>query len=263
MALYENIVGMIGGSGFEDALDAELGQPLQAASAVTTEYGEANVTVYKSPDGNAIAFLPRHGAMHGIAPHLINHHANIAALQSAGCRFVLSTTAVGSLRQEFHPGDLAVPDDFLDLRGGAPTTLYNTPGNVAHTEFTEPFSRLARAVLIKAAEDAASESRLTHTIIHPRATYLCVHGPRYETPAEVRCFAAWGADLVGMTVAPEAILARESGLDYATISVVTNYGTGLSSEALSHGEVEAMMRARRAAVVSALLLASDTLARHS
>ncbi len=256
----ENIVGIIGGSGFEDALDTELGVPLQAASFMETEHGAAGITIYKSPGGSAVAFLPRHGAGHVIAPHLINHHANIAALKAIGCRFVLSTTAVGSLRQEFHPGDLAVPDDFLDLRGGPPTTLYNTPGKVEHTDFTEPFDRAARAVLIQAAEDAVSELHVADTIIHPRATYLCVSGPRYETPAEVRCFASWGADLVGMTVVPEAILARESGLGYATLSVVTNYGTGISSEALSHGEVEAMMRARRAPVVAALLLASDALA---
>ncbi len=250
-----NPVAVIGGTGFETALQESIGAdgtPL--VESVPTQYGQAENTWIAS-GGNPIAFLPRHGPGHTVPPHRINHRANIAALHQLGVQSVFSTAAVGSLRLEYKPGDLAVCDDFMDLRVGAPTTFFDE-SPVVHTDFTEPFSTRLRNLLLQNLEPSAADARGgSDAIIHPRATYLCLDGPRFETPAEVRCFGSWGCDLVGMTVAAEAILARELGMEYASVAVVTNFGTGLSATPLFHGEVEQMMRERRPTVVAMLLRA--------
>jgi len=245
-------IAVIGGTGFETALQESIGEgSIARGESISTPYGVVEIA-WLECDGGPIAFLPRHGKAHSVAPHLINHRANIAALHQIGVRGILSTAAVGSLRSKYKPGDIAICDDFIDLRGGPPTTFFDQ-STVVHTDFTEPFSASLRKILLRRAERTAANARLPADIIHSRATYLCLSGPRYETPAEVRCFASWGCDIVGMTVAPEAILARELGMQYANIAVITNYGTGLAPSALSHGEVEQMMRERRPAVVEMLL----------
>jgi len=215
---------------------------------ISTPYGEARVTRADLGDGLELIFLARHGVGHTLPPHLINHRANIAALRDLQVEAIFATTAVGSLQKEIAPGDFVLLDDFLDLTKGAVVTFFETPGQVRHVDFSEPYDPGLRKVLL--------ETRDTNLPVHPRGTYLCVSGPRYETPAEVRLFARWGADVVGMTGAPEAILCREAGLRYAGVSLATNYGTGLMSEAvLSHADVEAQMASRREALAAWLLRA--------
>ena len=142
-----------------------------------------------------------------------------------------------------------VLDDFLDFTKGDVTTFFDQPGQVRHTDFSHPYDPDLRETLL-----ATAPPELT---VHPRGTYLCVSGPRYETPAEVRLFASWGADVVGMTGAPEAILCREAGLRYAGVALATNYGTGLlTGAALSHAEVEEQMALRRSALADWLLRAA-------
>lgn len=235
-------IAIIGGTGFGESLVA--GTP----ETVETEYGQALVTRGDLGDGRELVFLARHGPGHRLPPHLINHRANIAALQSLGVGAVLATAAVGSLRREVAPGDCVVLDDFLDFTHGGPLTFFDAPGNVRHTDFVTPYDPALREALLREA-DTDIRPRL-----HPRGTYLCVSGPRYETPAEVRLFASWGADVVGMTGAPEAVLCREAGLPYAAVALVTNYGSGLlDTTPLSHTEVEAQMTACRAALAAWLL----------
>ena len=204
--------------------------------SVTTTYGVATITV-GTLRGERVAFLARHGAGHRLPPHRINHRANIAALARLGVRAVIATAAVGALHTRLFAGDFVLPDDFIDFTGmrEGKTFFDGDSGIVVHTDFTRPYSDAARAAVLAAAESLA-------TPIHPAGTYLACDGPRYETPAEVRLFAQWGADVVGMTGVPEATLAREAGLHYAGIALVTNPGAGLSATPLTHAEVEAAMR---------------------
>jgi 5'-methylthioadenosine phosphorylase len=241
---------VIGGTGFETALLDRFGD-VYSSRTVDTQYGSVEITVLTTEIGR-IGFLPRHGLSHGVAPHNVNHRANIDALAGMGVRFVFSTAAVGSLKLEIEPGDIVVPDDFIDLRGGGATTFFDA-GKVVHTDFSHPFDLRARELLLESCNRETAPAPLRRSIIHPTGVYVCASGPRYETPAEVRCYAALGGDVVGMTVAPEAILAREAGLGYASICVATNYGTGLSPSPLSHSEVEQIMAMRRPMVASVLV----------
>lgn len=238
-------VAIIGGTGFGTALVA--GTP----ETVETEYGLASLTRADLSGGPELLFLARHGAGHSLPPHRINHRANIAALRDLGVDAVFATTAVGSLRPEIAPGDFVVLDDFLDFTKGEVVTFYGEPGGVRHTDFVHPYDPRLREILL---QSAGPEIRPR---VHPTGTYLCMSGPRYETPAEVRLFGRWGASVVGMTGAPEAVLCREAGLRYAGVALVTNYGTGLLSAApLSHAEVEAEMAASRDLLAAWLLRAA-------
>lgn len=236
-------IAIIGGTGFGQALVA--GTP----ETVPTPYGDAALTRATLGEGRELLFLARHGAGHVLPPHQINHRANIAALRELGADAVFATAAVGSLRVEIAPGDCVVLDDFLDCTKGEVVTFFDAPGSVRHTDFVHPYDPTLRETLLQTADPSLT--------VHPRGTYLCVSGPRYETPAEVRLFAQWGADVVGMTSAPEAVLCREAGLRYAGVALATNYGTGLlSNTPLSHTDVEAQMAERRAALAAWLLRAA-------
>ena len=238
-------VAIIGGTGFGTALVAG------TAEVIETEYGPASVTRAALDDGLGLLFLARHGAGHSLPPHRINHQANIAALRDLGADAVFATTAVGSLRSEIAPGDFVVLDDFLDFTKGEPVTFYGEPGGVRHTDFVHPYDPSLREILLQTAGTEIAAR------VHPTGTYLCTSGPRYETPAEVRLFGQWGASVVGMTGAPEAILCREAGLRYAGVALATNYGTGLLTKSpLSHAEVEAEMAASRDALAAWLLRAA-------
>ena len=240
-------VAVIGGSGFGTAFTG--GEP----TTVETEYGAASVTRGAADHGTEFVFLARHGAGHTLPPHRINHRANIAALRSLGVTAIYATAAVGSLRLALAPGHFVIFDDFLDLTKGEPTTFFSAPGEVRHTDMGEPYSRELRARLI----GASSTDRAA--AVHSTGTYVCVSGPRYETPAEIRMMAALGGDIVGMTGAPEAILAREAGLPYAGVGIVTNYGCGLvPGHTLSHTEVETQMAASREELRAWLMRALET-----
>jgi len=225
-------IAVIGGTGVgQFALDEAPVEP----AIVTTPFGEALARVGRLA-GRRVVFLARHGPGHRLPPHRINYRANIAALKMLGARAVLATTAVGGLRTDLAPGTFVLLDDFIDFtrQPGRGMTFFDAPGQVVHTGFSVPYSELLRAAVAEAARELKIPLR-------PRGTYLCGDGPRYETPAEVRLFAAWGADVVGMTGVPEVTLAREAGLHYAGISLVTNLGSGLASAPLTHVEVEEAM----------------------
>lgn len=232
---------IIGGTGFSDAV---LGG---VSEVVSTPYGPCDLSKCTAVDGSYFYFLPRHGIGHSTAPHLINHHANIAALVQYGVTHVLSTAAVGSLRKVYTPGSFVVLNDLIDLSRGPVTTFFNEPGSVTHTDFTHPFDEDLRQQLI------ASLSGNKRLQFHTNGTYVSVSGPRYETPAEVAMFAAFGGDVVGMTVAAEAILSKEAGLKYACLGVITNYGTGINDGVLSHCDVVTQMQDAFPAVQTLLL----------
>jgi len=228
------LIALIGGTG--------VGQfPLDdspVSVTLKTPYGTA-VAEMGRLRGKEVVFLARHGAGHRVPPHRINYRANIAALYQMGVRAVLATTAVGSLRADLKTGDLVLLDDLIDFtRYRTGKTFFDGEGDapVVHTDFTIPYSPALRAATLSAAQ-------ALNLPIHPTGTYLCNDGPRFETPAEVRLFAQWGADVVGMTGVPEATLAREAGLHYAGVSLVANLAAGLSPESVMHTEVEVAMAA--------------------
>lgn len=254
-----NRIGIIGGTGFSEGL-SELAGGAFHENVIQTRYGRVTARFLPLAEGGEIVFIPRHGFGHAVPPHRIDHWAHITVLKDCGVKQVLSTSAVGSLRESLRPGDLIILSDFIDLRGGPPTTFFEGDNRIVrHTDFTEPFCKDLRALLIEEAKNGKNRAGSTPTV-HPEGIYLCLSGPRYETPAEVRLFASWGADVVGMTVAPEAILAREAGLCYASVAVATNMACGLSATELSHREVEAQMAITRPFMIELLHRAASLLA---
>jgi 5'-methylthioadenosine phosphorylase len=237
-------IAIIGGTGFGDGLgQAEI-------MHFETSFGVSQLSVYATDVGIEVVFLPRHGAGHRIPPHKINHRASIAALSEIGVAGVFATAAVGSLQKKIAPGDFVVLDDFIDMTKGDVVTFFDRAGEITHTPFDTPFDPTLRSALI-----ATAERNVTYKV-HSHGTYLCASGPRYETPAEVKLYARWGASVVGMTVAPEAILCREAGIPYACVATVTNYGCGLvAKEVLSHTDVEKMMAVSREALLAWVLRA--------
>lgn len=223
-------IAIIGGTG---VYDPELLTDL-AEKTVVTKYGVAKLTVGKF-NGHEIGFMQRHGAGHKLPPHKINYRANILALRNLGVEQVIATSAVGSINRAMHPGDLVLLDQFLDFTKQRPFTFFDgEDGEVVHTDMTSPYCSELREVILSCAKKLGLR-------IHPVGTYVCVEGPRYETAAEIRAYGLLGGDVVGMTNVPEVVLAKEMGLRYAAIALVTNYGAGISSTPLSHEEVVQVM----------------------
>jgi 5'-methylthioadenosine phosphorylase len=212
---------------------------------ISTPYGSAS-TANTVLGANEVVLLRRHGPGLNVPPHLINYRANMWALRESGVKCVLSTAAVGSLSKDLKPGDLAVIQDFIDFTKRRESTIYDKPGEtVVHIDFSEPYC----PALSSAMENVAEELGIG---LARRVVYVCVDGPRYETPAEIRMFAQWGGDVIGMTGVPEVVIARELGMCYASLAIVTNYGAGISERALSHQEVVDMV-ARRCKDVYAII----------
>jgi 5'-methylthioadenosine phosphorylase len=180
-----------------------------------------------------VAFLPRHGRKHAIPPHLINYRANLWALRSVGVRQVLGPCAVGSLRVEQGPGTLVVPDQLIDRTYGRARTFYDgTPAEVVHVPFADPYCPDGRKAVLVAAEQSWGESPIDG------GTLVVIQGPRFSTRAESRFHTQIGGTIVGMTGSPEADLARELGLCYTSIALVTDLDAGVEEgEGVTHAEV--------------------------
>ncbi len=235
-------VAVIGGTGVYESAYLEDPQKI----TVETKFGRALLWQGRYQN-KEIYFLARHGGGHALPPHLINYRANIAALRKLGISAVIATAAVGSLRPEMAPGSLVLIDQFIDFTRGRRSTFFEGgPEGVIHVDLTTPYCPELRRAVLRAG------SSLGEKIVNG-GCYLCTEGPRFETPAEIRMFAQWGADLVGMTNVPEVVLAREAGLCYATIALVSNFAAGLSSAPLSHQEVLAEM-ARKKGLLDRLLV---------
>jgi 5'-methylthioadenosine phosphorylase len=222
-------VAVIGGSGF---YQPEMFTGVRE-ERIDTPYGAIDLIIAKL-HGTELAFLPRHGKEHSLLPHQLNYRANLWGLKSFGIRRVIATTAVGGVNPEFAPGSLALIDQFIDFTKQRPLTFFES-GEVqrAHIDMTEPYCPEIRNSLKRTAD------RLGIKIFNG-GCYVCTEGPRYETPAEIRAFKILGGDVAGMTTVPEVVLARELGLCYANISIITNWAAGIGGK-LSHSEVVAVM----------------------
>jgi 5'-methylthioadenosine phosphorylase len=238
-------VAIIGGSGVY-ALDL-LKNPKTAM--IDTPFGISPEIVIGNLGGVKLAFLPRHGERHTVPPHLINYRANIWAIKELGVTRVLATTAVGSMNPRMHLGDIALLDQFIDFTKCRPTTFYEGgKDGVVHVDVAQPYCPELRAMLIKTASTLKIK-------LHPRGVYCCFEGPRFETAAEIESARRMGGDLAGMSIVPECVLAREAGICYSAIAVVTNLAAGISKSKLTHAEVIKLM-AKNMEQVKKLMLAT-------
>jgi 5'-methylthioadenosine phosphorylase len=213
-------IGVIGGSGLYGVKEL---QPIEEIS-VTTPFGDPSdaVLIGRWHDV-AVAFLPRHGRGHRIMPSHINARANIFAMKMLGVEWLISVSAVGSMREDIAPGEVVIPDQFFDRTVARPSTFFEN-GIVAHISFAEPVCAELSGILHAAALRAGAR-------VHRGGTYLCIEGPQFSTKAESRIYRQWGVDVIGMTNIPEAKLAREAEMSYATLACVTDYDCWHESEA--------------------------------
>lgn len=216
--------GIIGGSGFYRWASLESARE----RTIHTRWG--SVTLLSGQlEGKRVHFIPRHGPKHNLPPHLLKYRANLAALAEAGAKRILATSAVGSMNPEMKPGDLVLLSDFIDFTKNRKTT-YAEKNYVLHIDMSDPYCPQLREVAQRSAKDIKVD-------LHSGGTYVCTEGARFETPAEIRAYRLLGGDVVGMTGVPEVTLARELGLCYASIAVVTNWAAGVSRSPLSPSEV--------------------------
>lgn len=199
-----------------------------------TPYGDVEVAIGEY-QGVEAAFIPRHGSKHSVPPHLINYRANIMALRLLGVERILATAAVGSFHHEFKPGQFVLADQFLDFTKNRQSTFYDGgPDGVIHCDMTVPYCPDLRSSLTWGASELGIN-------LHNGGVYVCTEGPRFETAAEIQMYKMAGGHLVGMTSVPEVVLAREMGMCYASICLVTNFAAGITAGILTHSEVLEVM----------------------
>ncbi|HYQ48369.1 MAG TPA: S-methyl-5'-thioadenosine phosphorylase [Thermodesulfovibrionales bacterium] len=225
-------IGVIAGSGIYNIPDFEI----TGSVKVSTPFGEPS-DIYRTGRfaGKEIVFLPRHGSMHHIPPHRINYRANMWGFRELGVSRLLSVGATGGITGRMLPGSIVVLDQIIDMTSGRKSTFYDED-EVVHIDFTEPFCPDLRRELAEAAENAGIG-------VVEKGTYIAVNGPRLETAAEIRAYAGLGADVVGMTGMPEAVLARELEICFGGLAIVTNAAAGISEGKLTATEVVEAMQA--------------------
>jgi 5'-methylthioadenosine phosphorylase len=223
-------IGIIGGTGL---YDQKLLKNIQEVE-VTTPYGSPSAAFTLGElAGRKVAFLARHGPKHTIRPTDVNSRANIFAFKKLGIQRVLAVSTVGSLKDEYKPGDLAFLDQFIDRTTRREQSFYSAD-KVCHISVAEPMCPEVRKTLMAASKTLKVDA-------HPTATYVCIEGPRFSSKAESNLFRQWGADVVGMTLVPECVLAREAELCYASISTITDYDSW-KDHPVSANEVVTTMR---------------------
>jgi len=206
------MIGIIGGTGLEDSKILKNTEE----KTVSTPWGDPSSPITLGEiAGKKVAILSRHGRKHQFNPTKVNYRANIWALKELGCHRLLASTACGSLQEEMHPGELVIADNFIDWTRHRTVTFFEKD-QVAHVPMADPFCPTLRKNLA----DSAKELNLS---FHSKGTIVTIEGPRFSTRAESHLFRSIKADVINMTTVPEVILAREAGMCYATIALVTDY----------------------------------------
>lgn len=213
---------IIGGTGVYDVENT-------VSQNVVTKYGEVEVQICEY-GGEKIVFLPRHGKDHNTPPHLINYRANMAALYDLGVTHIYATCAVGSLNDAYGPGDVMVITDFLDFTKAREHTFHDGSDGVKHTDMSDPYCKNLRDKFYEKAIDFGID-------IKGHGTYVCTEGPRFETASEIKMYGKIGGDVVGMTNVPEVVLAKELGMCYSAIGIITNWCTGFKSDDIAMHEI--------------------------
>lgn len=246
-------IGIIGGSGLDnpDILKSPRDEH------VSTPYGALPSPVrVGSIGGHTVCLLARHGREHTVPPTQVNHRAAIDALRQLGCTAILSTTAVGSLREEIGRGDLVVLDQFIDFTRHRAVSFHEgfQPHAPVHTPMAEPFDAALRALLV----DSCRKLGIAH---HERGTVVTIEGPRFSTRAESNMFRLWGADVINMSIAPECILANEAGIPYASVAMSTDYDCWKTDEApVTWDEILTIFRQNAEKVTGVLIRSIEAMA---
>ena len=214
--------------------------------SVVTDYGTVDVDIITYND-QEIVFLARHGKKHSVPPHLINYRANMMALKQLDVTHIYTTCAVGSCNQSFAPGDVVMMHDFMDFTKMRPVTFFEGKEGVRHTDMSEPYCHVLR-------ERFQDESKKYGIDIQGSAVYVCTEGPRFETAAEIDFFHRNKGDVVGMTNVPEVVLAKELGMCYSAIGIITNWCTGfMSTEEMHHDEIMEAMADNKERITAGVL----------
>lgn len=219
-------IGVIGGSGVYDMSQL---QDVRAVRLDTPFGAPSDAYIVGTIAGQAVAFLPRHGRGHRISPARLNSRANIWGFKMLGVEYLISISACGSLQPQYQPGDIVVPDQLFDRTRQRAVSFFDDPsagtgGVVVHVSVAEPFCPYLSRICIAAVEK-------TGRVVHKGGTFVTIEGPRFSTKAESQAFRQWGFAIVGMTACPEAFLAREAGMSYATMAHVTDYDVWHETEA--------------------------------
>jgi 5'-methylthioadenosine phosphorylase len=205
-------IGIIGGSGLYDMAGVTDREDVK----VTTPFGEPSAAyLLGTLRGKRVAFLARHGGGHRVSPSELNFRANIFGMKTLGVEFILSASAVGSLKEEYKPADIVIPDQFFDRTKGRPSSFFGR-GLVGHVGFAHPFCNILSGIAYESGQNAGAT-------VHRGGTYVCMEGPQFSTLAESKLYRSWGMDIIGMTNLQEAKLAREAEICYTTIALVTDY----------------------------------------
>ncbi len=223
---------IIGGTG----LTSLEGLEIIRRQVVTTPYGDPSAPIlFGKYAGKSVLFLARHGSAHTIPPHKINYRANIWALKELGVRNIIAVAAVGGINRMMRPADVVIPHQLIDYTYGREHTFFAEDlAHVTHVDFTNPYTENLRQLLLKAAKSV-------DFTVHERGVYAVTQGPRLETTAEIDRLERDGCDLVGMTAMPEAALARELELDYASCSVIANPAAGRGEGEITMADIEACL----------------------
>lgn len=245
-------IGILGGSGLYDMP----GLTGQREQAIDTPFGTPSDAVLLGElDGEELAFLPRHGRGHRFNPSEVNYRANVWALKSLGVEWIISVSAVGSLREKVVPGHVVLVDQFIDRTKGRAATFFEG-GVVGHVSFADPVCEVLRQILLTSAAEAGAT-------VHDGGTYVCMEGPAFSTRAESHLYRSWGGTVIGMTNLPEAKLAREAGISYATLAMATDYDCWHDAhDAVTVDQVVAVLRANVARAQRAIALAVPRIAAH-
>ena len=205
-------IGIIGGSGLYDMADVTEREEVK----ITTPFGEPSAPyLLGTLRGKRVAFLARHGGGHRVSPSELNFRANIFGMKTLGVEYILSASAVGSLKEEYKPADIVIPDQFFDRTKGRPSSFFGR-GLVGHVGFAHPFCKILGGIAFDSGKRAGAT-------VHKGGTYVCMEGPQFSTLAESKLYRSWGMDIIGMTNLQEAKLAREAEICYTTIALVTDY----------------------------------------
>jgi len=241
--------GIVGGSGLN-----RIAERWDTVRGTNTPYGDASAPVQQAQIGRRrVLFLARHGQPHRLPPHRVNYRANLFALVDAGATAILATNAVGGITRFMQTGDIVLPDQIVDYTYGREHT-YMDESRLDHVDFTYPYDAKLRARILTAASHASVPG-----VAHDRAVYACTQGPRLESAAEIDRLERDGCDVVGMTGMPEAGLARELGVPYASICLVVNRAAGRSAGVLSNDEIMrvAELGMQRVATLIAEVVSAD------
>ena len=244
-------IAIIGGTG----LSTLTGMDMLDSEWPSTPFGEPNAPmIHTLLGGELVIFFARHGEGGTFAPHRVNYRANLTALKQAGVEKVIAVNAVGGITETMQAGHICIPDQLIDYTYGRESTFFDgVKKPVKHIDFAEPFSSSVRNALI----DAASHLELP---VSTQAVYGCTQGPRLETRAEIDRLERDGCNVVGMTAMPEAALAMELGLEYASVCLVVNRASGRSEKPLSLGQVHLQLTENMPKVESLLKQAVQSLA---